>query len=88
MPVALPLDIENPVRMLRAVPLRTEIMKNARAAHLVALMASWLGAAPPPLAGAVLGHDSAGHAAPAAAEPDLHQCSRDRRRRCMRREAR
>lgn len=49
MPVALPLDIENPVRMLRAVSLRTEIMKNARAAHLVALMASWLGAAPPPL---------------------------------------
>jgi diacylglycerol O-acyltransferase len=49
MPVALPLDIDEPVRMLRAVAMRTEIMKNARTAHLVALMASWLGAAPPPL---------------------------------------
>jgi diacylglycerol O-acyltransferase len=49
MPVALPLDIEDPVRMLHAVTMRTEIMKNARTAHLVALMASWLGAAPPPL---------------------------------------
>ena len=49
MPVALPLDIENPVDMLHAVAERTEIMKNARAAHLVALAATWLGAAPPPL---------------------------------------
>ena len=49
MPVALPLDIDEPVRMLHAVTMRTEIMKNARTAHLVALMASWLGAAPPPL---------------------------------------
>jgi diacylglycerol O-acyltransferase len=49
LPVALPLDIKNPIRMLQAVAARTEIMKNARAAHVVALMASWLGAAPPPL---------------------------------------
>jgi diacylglycerol O-acyltransferase / wax synthase len=49
MPVALPLDIENPVRMMQAVAERTEIMKNARASHLVALLATWLGAAPPPL---------------------------------------
>ncbi|HMC60360.1 MAG TPA: wax ester/triacylglycerol synthase family O-acyltransferase, partial [Candidatus Solibacter sp.] len=49
MPVALPLDIEDPIRMLQAVAERTEIMKNARAAHLVALLSTWLGAAPPPL---------------------------------------
>jgi diacylglycerol O-acyltransferase len=49
LPVALPLDIEDPVELLRAVAVRTEIMKNAKAAHLVALMGAWLGAAPPPL---------------------------------------
>ena len=49
LPVALPLDIENPVQMVQAVAARTEVMKNARAAHLVALLASWLGSAPPPL---------------------------------------
>lgn len=49
LPVALPLDIKDPVRMLHAVAARTEIMKNARAAHVVALMASWIGAAPPPV---------------------------------------
>jgi diacylglycerol O-acyltransferase / wax synthase len=31
------------------VAVRTEIMKNAHAAHLIALLGSWLGAAPPPL---------------------------------------
>jgi len=49
LPVALPLGIENPVQMLHAVSERTEIMKNARAAHLVALLSTWIGAAPPPL---------------------------------------
>jgi WS/DGAT/MGAT family acyltransferase len=49
LPVALPLGIANPVKMLHAVSMRTEIMKNAHAAHLVALLASWLGALPPPL---------------------------------------
>ena len=49
LPVALPLDIRNPIRMLKAVSMRTEIMKNAHAAHLVGLLAAWLGAAPPPL---------------------------------------
>ena len=46
LPVALPLGIENPVHMLRAVAQRTEIMKSAHAAHLVALLGAWLGAAP------------------------------------------
>jgi len=49
LPVALPLGIDDPVRMLHAVSERTEIMKNSRAAHLVALLATWIGAAPPPL---------------------------------------
>ena len=49
LPVALPLDISDPVSMLQAVARRTEIMKNARAAELVSLAASWLGSAPPPL---------------------------------------
>ena len=49
MPVALPLDVDSPVRLLHAVSERTEIMKSARAAHLVALLGNWLGAAPPPL---------------------------------------
>jgi diacylglycerol O-acyltransferase / wax synthase len=47
MPVALPLDIAGPAAMLRAVSERTEIMKNARAAHLVALLGTWLQSAPP-----------------------------------------
>jgi len=49
LPVALPLGIDDPVEMLHAVAERTETMKNARAAHLVALLATWIGAAPPPL---------------------------------------
>ncbi|HLK50019.1 MAG TPA: wax ester/triacylglycerol synthase family O-acyltransferase [Bryobacteraceae bacterium] len=49
LPVALPLDVKNPLQMLRAVTERTRIMKCARAADLVALGAAWLGAAPPPL---------------------------------------
>ena len=49
LPIALPLGIKDPVRMFRAVAERTEIMKNAHAAHLIALLGTWLGAAPPPL---------------------------------------
>lgn len=49
MPVALPLDVEEPVAMLEAVRKRTNVMKDARAAHLIALLGAWLGAAPPPL---------------------------------------
>jgi WS/DGAT/MGAT family acyltransferase len=49
LPVALPLGIENPMAALHAVTERTCVMKNARAAHLIALLAAWLGAAPPPL---------------------------------------
>ena len=72
LPVALPLDIRDPVQMLHAVATRTEIMKNARAAHLIALMASWLGAAPPPLQAFFWRHPAA-PAAGLAAQHDLHQ---------------
>ena len=48
LPVTLPLDAADPVQHLKAVALRTEIMKSARAAELVGIAASWLGAAPPP----------------------------------------
>jgi diacylglycerol O-acyltransferase len=49
LPVALPLGVRSPLRTLREIAARTEIMKNAHAAHVVALLANWLGAAPPPL---------------------------------------
>jgi diacylglycerol O-acyltransferase len=49
LPVALPLDIDDPVEMLKAVAARTAIMKSAKAADLVALAAAWIGSAPPPL---------------------------------------
>jgi len=49
LPVALPLGIRHPVRMLQAVAERMEIMKNSHAAHLVALLTAWIGSAPPPL---------------------------------------
>jgi WS/DGAT/MGAT family acyltransferase len=49
LPVVLPLDIQSPLSLLQAVAQRTEIMKNAHAAHAVALLGMWIGAAPPPL---------------------------------------
>jgi diacylglycerol O-acyltransferase len=49
LPVALPMDVPDPVRMLKAVAARTETMKHAGAAGLVALAASCIAAAPPPM---------------------------------------
>jgi len=49
MPVALPLDVSDPLRMLKGVVARTEAMKRGQAADLVALVASCMAAAPPPL---------------------------------------
>lgn len=49
LPVALPLGVSSPIQTLHQVSARTQIMKDARAAHLIALLTSWLGAAPPPL---------------------------------------
>ena len=48
LPVALPLDVKDPVRMLEAVAARTAVMKKARAADLLAVVASGFGIAPPP----------------------------------------
>lgn len=47
LPVALPMDVRDPVQMLRTVATRTETMKRGRAADLVALAASCIAAAPP-----------------------------------------
>ena len=49
LPVALPMDVRDPLRMLKAVTNRTEIMKRGGAADLVGLAANWIAAGPPPL---------------------------------------
>jgi WS/DGAT/MGAT family acyltransferase len=49
LPVVLPMDVPDPIEMLRAIASRTETMKSTRAAELVAIAAAWLGSAPPPL---------------------------------------
>jgi len=48
LPVSIPMDVDDPAELLKAVALRTAIMKSVRAAELVGIAASWLGAAPPP----------------------------------------
>ncbi len=49
LPVVLPLDVRDPAEMLRAVATRMETMKSVRAAEMVAIFASCLGATPAPL---------------------------------------
>lgn len=49
MPVALPLDVSDPIRMVQAVARRTETMKRSGAADLVSLAAGCIAAAPPPV---------------------------------------
>ncbi len=49
MPVVLPMDVPDPMEMLRAVAARSATMKSTRTAELVAIAAAWLGCAPPPL---------------------------------------
>jgi diacylglycerol O-acyltransferase / wax synthase len=49
LPVALPMDVRGPIRMLQAVTARTETRKRSGAAGLVGLAAKWIAAAPPPL---------------------------------------
>jgi diacylglycerol O-acyltransferase len=49
LPVALPMDVQHPVQMLRTVANRTEAMKRGKAADLVALAASCIATAPPVL---------------------------------------
>lgn len=49
LPVVLPLDVRDPAEMLRAVAARMETMKSVRAAEMVAIFASCLGATPAPM---------------------------------------
>jgi len=49
LPVVLPLDVRDPLDMLRATAARMEVMKNVRAAELVAIAGSCLGASPAPM---------------------------------------
>jgi len=49
MPVALPLDVRDPLALLKGVVARTEAMKRGQAADVVALLADCIAAAPPPL---------------------------------------
>lgn len=49
LPVALPLDVRSPVRLMRAVSERMSIMKHAGAAGWVALLAACIAAMPTPL---------------------------------------
>lgn len=49
LPVALPLDVRSPVRLMRAVTKRMAIMKHAGAAGWVALLAACIAAMPTPL---------------------------------------
>jgi hypothetical protein len=49
LPIVLPMDVADPVKMLHAVSARMEIMKSVRAAELLAIAGAWIGAAPPPL---------------------------------------
>jgi diacylglycerol O-acyltransferase / wax synthase len=49
MPVALPMDVQDPAEMLRAIAARTETMKSSGAAGLVGLAAAFIAKAPPPL---------------------------------------
>jgi len=49
LPVSIPLDISSPKKLLAAVHERTEALKNARVADLVALMATWMGTTPAPV---------------------------------------
>ena len=49
LPVVVPLDVDDPVKMLHAVAARMEIMKSVRAAELVSIFASCLGATPAPM---------------------------------------
>jgi WS/DGAT/MGAT family acyltransferase len=49
MPVALPMGLQDPVELLRAVAARTETMKSSGAAALLGLVGAGIAKAPPPL---------------------------------------
>jgi len=49
MPVALPLDVKDPMAMLKGVAARTDAMKRGHAADAVAVLANCIAATPPPV---------------------------------------
>jgi len=49
LPVVLPMGVHDPAELLHAVSTRMEIMKSVRAAELIAIVAAWIGATPPPI---------------------------------------
>jgi len=49
LPVVIPLDVSDPVKMLHAVATRMEIMKSVHAAELLAIAAACLGTVPAPV---------------------------------------
>jgi diacylglycerol O-acyltransferase / wax synthase len=49
MPVNVPLDIDHPAELLKAVRERTEAMKRAHVADLIQLSSAWMGVTPVPL---------------------------------------
>jgi hypothetical protein len=49
LPVSVPLDIGDPLKLLDAIRQRTEALKHARVADLIHLFATWMGTTPVPL---------------------------------------
>jgi len=49
LPVALPMNVRGPIRMLQAVARRTEVLKRSGALGVVGLAAKWLASVPPPI---------------------------------------
>jgi len=49
LPVSVPLDIREPLKLLDAIRQRTEALKHARVADLIHLFATWMGTTPVPL---------------------------------------
>ncbi len=49
MPVNIPLDLNDPARLLNAIRERTQAMKSAHVAELIQLAGVWMGIAPVPL---------------------------------------
>ena len=49
LPVSVPLDIRDPLRLLEAIRVRTDALKHARVADLIHLFVTWMGTTPVPL---------------------------------------
>ena len=49
LPVSVPLDIREPLKLLEAIRHRTEALKHSRVADLIHLFATWMGTTPVPL---------------------------------------